>query len=195
MTGLHYVGQASELALGDLVFKAAEPGDSNYDLPAAYRSGKDKRDYYHVGVVTSVSPLCITHCTGVPGGIKRDNTLGKWHYAGQLNLIDNERGDSMNVDYMATVSAANGNTVNLRANPSAKANVLTAVKVGTRVQVVEEVDADWAKIIIPDNKTGYMMRKFLKEDEADTGDEVTIHLPGGTAKALYAALVKAGVVL
>lgn len=40
-------------------------------------------DYYHVGVVTRLSPFEITHCTSVDGGIKRDTKLGKWGYAGE----------------------------------------------------------------------------------------------------------------
>lgn len=71
--------------LGNLVFKAREPGEDKYDLPSSYKNHPDQRDYYHVGVVTSIDPLVISHCTGVPGGIKKDNKLGAWHYTGKLD--------------------------------------------------------------------------------------------------------------
>lgn len=77
---------ANALAVGNIVYKARGPKDVKYDLPGRYDSHLDKLDYYHVGVVTSIDPLEITHCTGVPGGIKRDNSLGAWKYYGELIL-------------------------------------------------------------------------------------------------------------
>ena len=67
---------AAELAQGMVVYKAWEPGAKKYALPGRYKNSADQQDYYHVGVVTSVNPLEITHCTGP--GIVRDKTQGKW---------------------------------------------------------------------------------------------------------------------
>lgn len=72
----------------ELVYKAKEPGVSGWSLPATYSTHADQRDYYHVGVVTSISPLEITHCTSVAGGIKKDSSLGAWGYAGELDIVD-----------------------------------------------------------------------------------------------------------
>ncbi len=157
----HYVGKASEQELGNLVYKARSPGEEKYDLPSTYNKHPDQKDYYHVGVVTNINPLIITHCTSVEGGIKRDNNLGAWHYAGSLNQIDGKGGSVMPVDYLAVVKAESGTTVNLRQNPSTKASVQKTVRVGTTVEVVEEYNDDWAKIKT-DDVAGYMMRKFLK---------------------------------
>lgn len=77
---------AGVLAVGNIVYKARGPKEANYDLPVRYDSHPDKLDYYHVGVVTSVAPLEITHCTNTPGGIKRDSSPGKWKYYGELIL-------------------------------------------------------------------------------------------------------------
>lgn len=87
MTGLHPVTGADSLAIGNLVYKAKTPGQSGYRLPERYASCADRNDYYHVGVVRSVSPLRILHCTS-PGGVKADTRLGRWAYAGALRLLD-----------------------------------------------------------------------------------------------------------
>ncbi|MBR1585923.1 MAG: SH3 domain-containing protein [Clostridia bacterium] len=166
--GLHRVTKASQLRLGDLVFKAREPGEAGYALPEKYASSGDLRDYYHVGGVTSVNPLIITHCTGVAGGIKRDTTLGQWRWAGELNLVDyNEGGDGkVEALYKAVVTASSGKTVNLRKSASANAKVIEAVPIGTVVDVTEETNDTWAKVD-DGGVAGYMMRKFLlRSDES-----------------------------
>ena len=81
--------------MGEIVFKARNPGDSSYSLPDRYKSGGanctgDLRDYYHVGVITRVHPLEITHCsTSVEGNsIHRDSVLGRWKFGGRLKGIN-----------------------------------------------------------------------------------------------------------
>lgn len=178
----HYVSKANEQNLGDQVYKARNPGEERYDLPSTYKNHPDQRDYYHVGVVTSVNPLVITHCTSVDGGIKRDNSLGAWHYTGSLNQIEGG-GSAVQVDYKAIVVADNGATVNLRQSPSTKAAIQNAIPVGTIVEVTEEYNDEWSKVKV-EGATGYMMRKFLRE----TLNAVTITLDCDVALALYAAL-------
>lgn len=151
--------------LGEIVYKAKEPGQDGYDLPAKYQSSGDLLDYYHVGVVTSVNPLTITHCTSVAGGIKRDSTLGQWRFGGELKLVDyGESDEPMEALYQATVTAVSGRTVNLRANPSEKARVLKSVPVGSVVDVLDDTDPAWSKITY-NSITGYMMSKFLTVPE------------------------------
>ncbi len=156
---LHAVDSASQLQAGELVFKGRQPGDQGYDLPAKYKSGGDLTDYYHVGVVTRVSPLQITHCTGVPGGIKRDTALGSWKYAGTLDAICEE--EQMSVFYQATVTAENGKPVNFRASPGTSGKLLRTLPVGTNVEVLEEC-GDWLRIRY-DGAEGYMMQKYLEK--------------------------------
>lgn len=84
------IGDAAKLRAGDVVFKYIAPGQSGYALPGRYRAGKScdcgvYLDYMHVGVVTGVSPLRITHCTS--GGIRVDTTLGKWRAKGSLRVV------------------------------------------------------------------------------------------------------------
>lgn len=94
LKSLRKIASAGELQPGDMVFKAHFPGDTGYSLPSAYSRHPDQHDYYHVGVVTGVNPLEITHCTSVSGGISRDTSLGKWQYAGEyVGLTAEGRGN------------------------------------------------------------------------------------------------------
>lgn len=70
---LHRVMMAEQLSRGDIVFKAR------------HRDNISIEDFYHVGVVTCVNPLMITHCAC--NGIKTDTELGGWAYAGKLEDI------------------------------------------------------------------------------------------------------------
>ena len=150
----------ADLFLGEIVYKAKYPGDEGYNLPTRYDQDQDTKDYYHVGVVTSLSPLCITHCTSVPGGIKRDDSLGQWRFGGELKLVEYVDDPVDEVLYQATVTAESGKTVRMRSQPSEKASVLAAIKIGTVVDVLDEMDG-WREIAYG-GKVGYMMEKFLR---------------------------------
>ena len=193
---LRPVSGAGDLILGDLVYKAKEPGEDGYNLPDTYKDHPDKRDYCHVGVVTSLSPLEITHCTKYKtqdktvDGIEIDTRLGQWKYAGELALVDytddsaaDEDGENAPafVPYFATVHADNGKDVRLRVKPSTKDGVgYSWVQLGTEAEVLEEVDATWARVRV-NGSTGYMMRKFLLK----TGEAPELSNTGTKEQAIY----------
>jgi len=172
--GLSYVSGADQLFLGEIVFKAREPGEGGYDLPSSYSDSPDQRDYYHVGVVTKVSPLEITHCTSVDGGIKRDASLGAWHYGGELKYVDYNTGEDtpepeQSPLYQAVVTAPTGSTVNLRKGPSTNNTILEKVPIGSTVDVLEH-GGTWCKVkhgaII-----GHMMTEFLRRADENPEKE------------------------
>lgn len=167
MDGLELIHGPEELFLGEIVFKAHEPGEKGYDaatVNGSYRASADKRDYYHVGVVTGTVPLVITHCTTVPGGIQLDNRLGAWKWGGRLKYVDYEKGVEPMEEplYRATVTAESGKTVRMRTGPSTNAWVAQEVPLGTEVEVLDVLNG-WSKIRLENGKTGYMMGKFLRE--------------------------------
>ena len=88
---LRRIGSASDLRVGDVVFKAYNPGEIGWNLPAAYKNHPDQRDYYHVGVVRSVSSLDIVHCT-TPTTL-HDSKLGNWAYAARIKKVDEAAND------------------------------------------------------------------------------------------------------
>lgn len=162
MRDLLPIVSAGDLSVGDVVYKAYNPGDSGYNLPDRYKDHPDQRDYYHVGVVTATNPLEITHCTGP--GIVRDAKLGKWTYRGRLEKVDYD-GTSQEVGTMvqtATVVADSGDDVKMRSTPSQTDGLYWKVPVGDKVQVAY-VEGEWAKVR-HQGRTGYMMVEYLEMD-------------------------------
>lgn len=184
------IEDTGELSVGEVVFKAAMPGGSNYNLPSKYASDPDKRDYYHVGIVTSTAPLEITHCTGP--GIVRDVKQGKWNYRGWLRKVSQEGEQTMPDTNTAIVTATSGSNVNLRASASTSAALVERVPVGASVTVSEYGDS-WCRVSYA-GKTGWMMRRYLTlpsdtANETDTAaDTVSIQLPRTLAEQLLQAL-------
>lgn len=186
---------AGDLTVGDIVYKAKRPGETGYALPGSYDQDPDRRDYYHVGVVRSVSPLRIVHCTS-PGGVTTDTKLGKWAYRGWLSLIGKADDEGKVVTGMetATVTAESGSTVNLRKTPGG--DLMDRVPVGSVVQVVSyQPGAQWAQVDYS-GKAGWMNVAFLRmeggtgseDSAADDGDLVTLRVPRAAAEQLMDAL-------
>ena len=167
---------AGDMFLGEIVYKARVPGEAKYALPSRYDNSGDLRDYYHVGVVTGIDPLEITHCTSVPGGIQRDSKMGNWRYGGKLKYVNyDEGGNSMEPIYQAKVYADNEYPVKMREQASTKAEVLAKIPQGTIVDVLGIVgsdEGDWG-FILYGGQTGYMMDKFLRPVYGGDEDEKT----------------------
>ena len=158
------IGQIGALTVGMAVYKAKEPGHADYDLPSKYRSGTDQRDYSHVGVVLSVSPLKIGHVSG-PGALI-DTKLGKWNYAGRLKKITYKEGTAK----MGRIVTPDGNPVKLRSTPDTTKPYIAKIPNGETVNV-QSVDGGWASIIAQ-GKTGYIMAEFLEQNDTEQGGTV-----------------------
>lgn len=224
MTDLRPLGKTEKLQLGQIVYKA---NTDQSDLNERYKAGGthhkgDSRNYYHIGAVTDTDPLEITHCTSGEGisGIARDSSVKGWTHVGELNGVEyvadtnvgnNEEDKTMSKT--AYVVSPDGKGVRLRNRPSDSGGYNTIVKVspGTVVDVPEQA-GEWATVITPDGKRGYMKKEFLKfleyaDDELDlptgenqpeetapevvmSGEEITITLPKSAALDLYRALMK-----
>lgn len=173
---------------GDIVYKAHKPGERGYKLPDRYKNHKDQNDYYHVGIVKSVEPLCIMHCTSGSGckvykkvtvdgtteyrwepakngGIKFDTKRGNWAYSGQFNKLTTESGGGTVQDIMY-VTSPNGAPVNLRRSASKEADLVTRIPVGQQVSVIGEISNGWYYISWGKYK-GYIMAKYLTGGEQD----------------------------
>lgn len=175
LRGLYKIGTVDSLRAGDLVFKAYQPGDPKYALPAKYRKGGDffngdLADYYHVGVVISVDPLRIRHMT-TPRP-KVDVKMGKWAYFGQLSMVGEKREEEMPmgtaVSYQRTVT---GGSLNMRSRPSTSADRIARIPEGTVVDVTEELDDGWVRISY-DGRDGYVMAKYLSDGQTDAAQVI-----------------------
>ena len=146
------IGPIGALTVGMAVYKAKEPGHAGYDLPSKYRSGTDQRDYSHVGVVLSVSPLKIGHVSG-PGALidTKQGSLEIWR---RLTKVDYGEAVKMAT---AKVTAQSGSTVNIRDKPNGA--LVARVPVGDVVAVIEAGPA-WSKVAW-DRYEGYIQVQYL----------------------------------
>ncbi len=183
--GLEQTHGEKSLALGDAVYKAYAPGDRGYNLPDRYKKGRpyyngNLLDYYHVGTVTGVNPLRITHMTSPH--MKVDTAVGKWGWHGKLKpLVEAAEKGTVpeeapavkpslpeppaavpdgNAPCRAIVYAENGKPVKMREYPSTTCRTWDSLPVGTEVTITEPGE-EWAKINGGRRKGWYMMSKFL----------------------------------
>lgn len=166
------ISSASDLNVGDVVFKANAPDSPNWDLPAKYQKGGsqyngDLNDYYHIGTVKSVSPLKIMHMTSPTS--KVDTSLGHWEYAGNWKKEyisdvpepepipdpDPEPGPEPEPEpeiQLACVASKNGKPVNTRKGPDETYSLSKAGKIecGSLVEILEKTinkqGEEWCKI-------------------------------------------------
>lgn len=160
------VGMAIFKSRGDIDRMKAEykPGGRYYDPALPY-------DYYHVGLVVSVSPLKIINAT--PPRVRIDTDLTRWCCAGYLDAVDYAADeppappgpDPEEEPRLAEVWAERGGTVNLRSRPSRDAVVRVRVPIGAAVEVLEETSSVWWHVMY-DKTKGYMMREFLREQDS-----------------------------
>lgn len=167
----------AHLFVGEIVFKARNPGDSSYGLPDRYKSGGanctgDLRDYYHVGVITRVHPLEITHCsTSVDGNsIHRDSVLGRWKFGGRLKGINYERNreekvemEKVNMLEVHCKATVTGGRLSLRQAPERTADRLAWIPSGARLDVIGQEDG-WCAVTY-ETIPGYVMERYLILDE------------------------------
>ena len=183
---LRAVGSAKDLRLGDVMLKTRDKDDKSMPLPDRYRKGGADYDprwgetnFTHIGSVTGVDPLEITHMTSPTA--KKDTSLGNWKYRGNLPWV--EHGDAPGPapspepgTEWAVVTAEKGESVKMRAKPSASCRLYWDVPVGSSVMVLEKNAAEsggvtWSRIRWA-GQDGYMMQRFLLFEEDG-------HAPGG----------------
>lgn len=166
---LQPIKSVSGLQLGDVVMKTRDKDDANMRLPDRYRKGGADYDsrwgetnFTHIGTVTQVNPLRITHMTSPTAKI--DTGLGNWKYAGRLPWVEYgeqpaEPDDGWEDAETATVWAESGSTVKMRAKPTTSCRLYWDVPVGAEV-IVDAFGETWTAITWQ-NQMGYMMTKFL----------------------------------
>ena len=163
---LQKIKKADQLRIGDVVLKVRDKDDQNYPLPDQYRKGGNdyseklgETNFTHIGTVTGVNPLRITHMTSPSAKI--DTKLGNWAWFGRLPWVNYEAEDDKQLAAgWATVTAQKGTTVKMRAKPSTLCRLYWEVPVGAQVVLTERGDT-WSGIIYA-GQSGYMMTKFLR---------------------------------
>lgn len=156
----------SQLHIGSIVYKSRRDTanlNERYQAGGRYDNG-DLLDYYHVGVVTAIEPVEITHCTssGNIDGIAYDTSIKPWSHFGDLLDVTLDEGNEVG-GMLYTVTSVNGKPVNLRMRPDKSSLKIGEIPVGEDVTVTEEADG-WCKIRW-NGLSGYMMREFLLSDD------------------------------
>ena len=191
----------SQLHEGSIVYKSRRDTaqlNARYQPGGRYYNG-DMLDYYHVGVVTGINPLEITHCTqsGTVDGITYDGSIRAWSQFGDLLKVEydsaGEEPQQPPAAYdLAVVYSEDGNPVKMRQTPSTRLDYIAKVPPGAQVEVLESADG-WSTIRW-NGQRGYMMNQFLRvigavEPEPEPPQaEVTITLSVSAAMELYQAL-------
>lgn len=67
------------------------------------------------------------------------------------------------------INTENHGTLNMRAEPNTSCVILARIPFKTMLQA-EKVNEEWSKVTY-DNKTGYVMNKFLSEEEPVSNDK------------------------
>ncbi len=176
MAYLRKITTASDLIVGEVVFKAHEPGESGYDantINRKYASSSDKRDYYHVGVVVSVTPLRIRHMTTPEP--KMDTKLGKWSWHGWLKKISmgggeipvSEAHETLLGDEIVISGGNLDTTVNMRSGPSKDRKIIYDIPQGSAGKLLSESEK-WCKVEV-NGRTGYVQSNFVTKVGQDDG--------------------------
>lgn len=161
------ITSAKDLQVGMAVFKCkpwtdADKGNKWY--------GTEPGNLSHIGFVTSVNPLEITHCTSPVA--KTDSSIGKWAYWGKLKDVDYGGSPSPEpgpdpeptpVTKTMYVYAENGKPVNMRRKASKQAALVERVPVGASVIWQKDDGNGWAYVKYH-GFVGWMMDCYLVSD-------------------------------
>ncbi len=97
------------------------------------------------------------------GGIKRDTSLGKWEYAGEIDQVnyENQNQEEMEEITMAEYRVING-TLNMRKGPGRTYSVIKSIPDGATVNVIADEGQEWMQVEYQ-GTTGYCMGEFLQK--------------------------------
>lgn len=196
------VTSVSVLHVGDVVFKYY---DSTAGLPSRYKPGGsyyngDLRDYYHVGVVTSVNPLNITHMSTT---IKVDTRLGQWKIRGWLKRVSKPNSSKedkplggievMTSLYGMKVSTPNKGTLNMRSSTNPNSKLICTIPNGTVLPIYDDSASTGMYKTSYNNQIGYVNKDFLVKvgDSSSKTTGIFIPLPEDVIDTVLSALKKA----
>ena len=186
LKNMRLINDLSDLRVGDVVLKSRNPGEKYYDLPDSYQKGGanyngDLTDYYHIGSVTRINPVEITHMTDPkPLKVTKEKQLKTWQWVANLPQVKSDSPEPVPptpVYEKATVTAPKGTTVNLRKSKSILSKLVARVPIGTVVPVLQ-YDKKWCKVSYTDSRhatwVGYMMTEFLDFGDTPSEDKYSV---------------------
>lgn len=120
--------------------------------------------YHHVGLYIGNGD--VIEAKGTQSGVIKSSINSGWtHWSELKGVIYGDEPAPVPepaVHGAGVVTAASGSSVRMRATPSTSGKIMTNVPIGAAVNVLS-VDGDWAQIEY--TRTGYMMKKYIKENK------------------------------
>lgn len=139
--------------------KAGKRTDGQELLPgtAVFVYNEEKKNYSHVGLYIG-NGYVIEAASTQKGVIRSKVSDAKWEYWGEL------RGTAFKREPVpAGYAEVTGTRVALRSGPTTAASVLMRVDTGKRVKKETPPASEW-EYVSYGGKSGWMMKKFLRED-------------------------------
>lgn len=185
----------NDLKVGMMVFKNRFDGKE----PEKYKND-GLGNFYHIGAVTSINPLVITHATSpnAKQDTKFNSNMNGWTHWGVGNkveisdVMDNNLDDGGNEtvatsgelqDKNCKVVANSGSTVNIRKSESQKGKLVVRVPIGDTVLVTSDSGNSYVGVRWEDATgiykhigkvyTGYMAREFLVVYDENSDEETS----------------------
>lgn len=139
--------------------KAGKRTDGQELLPgtAVFVFNEEKKNYSHVGLFIGGSYV-IEAASTQKGVIKSKVSDAKWEFWGELKGMTFKR-EPVPKGY----AEVTGTRVALRSGPTTAASVLTRVDTGKRVKKETPPASEW-EYVSYGGKSGWMMKKYLRED-------------------------------
>ena len=160
-----------DLQPGEVVYKAYEPNKGGYNLTERDNNSGDKRDYYHIGVVLSSSPLRIRHMTTPKPRL--DTALGKWSYHGRLKKVDySNESEGQILDRIIISGGDITAPIHMRQSPDTKARIVADIPQGSDAVLLESGGA-WNQVAWS-GQSGYVMAKFVHKATDSSGETITV---------------------
>lgn len=180
---------------GAAILKTVHPNEPGYNLPDRYKNHAIQIDYNHIGLGTDDGRILDSTKYGQqkdgswerngPGWSSAKIGPNSWDLIGDFEDVDySDRGineldiddpyiedEMIEFDKIMMVTAENGGSVNLRKYKKASGVVLEYVPLGTFVVVLESDDT-WSRVRTVNDKTGWMMNKFLTAPPIPVGDPI-----------------------
>lgn len=197
---------------GCAVLKTLLPGESGYNLPVRYKDDLDQIDYNHIGIGTDDGHIYDStryknskgeYVRNGPGLSTAKIGPNSWDIIadfedvdysdrvkglpgpGEIVVIGSGGGDEVvekGYAFVVIPEGVSGNTVKVRAKPSAARDVIYYEQLpsGTMVRT-GEIKGDWQRVTTPSGKNGWMMRDFLSvylvEGSDGPQDGKTVDIP------------------
>ena len=142
---------------GELISGRRDDGQELKPGTAVFTRNKETGKRGHVGLY--VGDGKVIEAAGTVEGVTTSKITGKWTEWGELKGVD-YGGEPVPKGY----AVVTGKQVALRQDPSTSAKVITRIATGKTVKLEEPPPSEWDYVSYQ-GKTGYMMKKFLKEGD------------------------------